>query len=269
MSNQDQSENPTKGYITVATKKISFLRSAINLCEGILDYDENAKVTLFTDQNFVDTEDLSMFDKVIVSPEDPDRNAPAGPREKMWGMANTPYDYTLYLDSDIEIIHEDIISVFDRLEDDYDMCWVELKKETARHFAMWDWGNGDIDHLTHCGGVCLYRASNPLVREFMTDWYNIHMDMRNSVNLPKEVKDIPREFHMWDQLTAWWLIWHSEKYQKLKWKFFDDGYRWNYYSSFGFNSDGSANYGVVNPVILHHSSTLDKDGKKHSAGAWI
>lgn len=256
-------EKPSKGYVTVATKEKSFLSSAINLCESILDFDINAKVTLFTDQEFFDTENLSMFDKVIVPPKDPYINVKngAGPREKMWGMANTPYDLTLYLDADIEIIHEDILSVFDRLEDNYDMVWVELKRETAGHFAMWDWGNGDLDHLTHCGGVCLYRASNPLVREFMLDWYNIHMDMRSGIDLPEECKSVPKAFWKWDQLTAWWLIWHSSKYKEIKWKFFEDNYRWNYYSSFGFNFDGTHNYGVVDPVVVHHSSTLDKWGK--------
>ena len=256
-----QPEKPNRGYVIVATQKHPFVVSAKNVCEGILDYDENAKITLFTDQVFVDTIDLSMFDKVIVPPEDPGATPEAGPREKMWGMANSPYDETLYLDADMEIIHEDIINVFDRLEDN-DMVFVELRRETKHHFAMWDWGPGDIDHLTHCGGICLYKSSNPLVREFMMDWYNMHLKIREGKDLPDECKHVPAEYHKWDQLTLWWLIWHSEKYKGLKWKFFEDNYRWNYYSSFGFNLDGTHNYGVIDPVIVHHSSWLDKAGSK-------
>lgn len=258
MNNQ---ENPSKGFITVATNKRQFLISAINLCESILDHYPDAKVTLFTDQLFVDTENLSMFDNVIVPPPDKDMNASAGPREKMWAMANTPYDQTLYLDADIEIVHEDIEHVFDRLNPDLDMCFVELKAETSKHFAMWEWGKGEIDHLTHCGGVCLYRSSNSLVREFMLDWYKIHLDMRFGMNIPEECKYLPKDFLVWDQLTLWYLIWHHKKYKKLKWKYFEDNYRWNYYTSFGFNFDGTHNYGVVDPVVIHYSSWMDKGHK--------
>lgn len=251
----------TKGYILVATKNKNFVISAINMCEAILDYDINAKVTIATDQEFADSFNLDMFDNVLIPPKDPNREADAGPREKMWAMANTPYDYTFYMDSDMEIIHEEIIDVFDRLENN-DLVFVELKRETQEHFAMWEWGSGKLDHLTHCGGVCLYKSSNPLVREFMMDWYNMHLDIRIGKNLPKECKSVPKKFYLWDQLTLWWLLWYSEKYKKLKWKFFEDNYRWNYYSSFGVNSDGTHNYGVSDPVIIHHSSTLDKTGQK-------
>ena len=106
----------TKGYILVATKNKNFVISAINMCEAILDYDINAKVTIATDQELADSFNLDMFDTILIPPKDPNREADAGPREKMWAMANTPYDYTFYMDSDMEIVHEEIINVFDRLE---------------------------------------------------------------------------------------------------------------------------------------------------------
>ena len=254
----NQKTNPTRGFITVATKLNSFLIAADNLKESILDYYEDAKITLFTEQKFIDDPNMQRhfryYDKVIATPSNTNR-------EKMWGMANTPYDETFYLDADIEICHEDIKTSHDRLGD-HDMLWVELKEETKHHFAEWEWGKGPLDHLTHCGGVCLYKSSNPLVREFMMDWYNYHLKMRKSEFVPEECKSIPESFLQWDQTTLWYLIWHDHKYKKLKWKYFDDNYRWNYYTSFGFNKNGTHNYDVVDPVVVHYSSWLDKFGDK-------
>ena len=54
-----QPQNPSKGFITVATKRETFLIAAHNLCQSILDHYEDAKVTLFTEQRFID--DPNMF----------------------------------------------------------------------------------------------------------------------------------------------------------------------------------------------------------------
>ena len=254
----NEQKNKSKGFITVATKRKQYLIGADYLKESILDHYEDAKITLFTEQKFIDDPECQSYfkhyDKVIATPDSTNR-------EKMWGMANTPYDQTLYLDADIEIVHDDIQHVFDRLEDN-DMVWVELKEETKGHFMEWDWGDGPIDHLTHCGGVCLYNSENKLTREFMMDWYNIHFKMRKGIDNPPELDLVPKSFLQWDQTTLWWLLWHCDKYKELKWKYFDDNYRWNYYSSFGFNKDGTHNYGVVDPVIIHYSSWMDKHGDK-------
>ena len=253
-----QKETLSKGFITVATKRKQFLIGADNLKESILDYYEDAKITLFTEQEFIDDPECQHFfrdyDQVIATPSNTNR-------EKMWGMANSPYDITFYMDADIEIAHDDITTVFDRIEDN-DMVWVELKEETKGHFSEWNWGSGPLDHLTHCGGICLYRSHKPLVREFMQDWYDLHMLMRNKDYRPTGCENVPSSFFDWDQLTLWHLIWHNEKYKSLKWKYFDDNYRWNYYSSFGFNKDGTHNYGVVDPVVIHYSSWMDKYGDK-------
>ena len=63
MTSQKQKKNLSKGYITVATKTYQFVIGAKNLCESILDYNEDAKVTLFTDQQLYDQyySELDMF----------------------------------------------------------------------------------------------------------------------------------------------------------------------------------------------------------------
>lgn len=273
-------ENPSKGFVVVASRRIQFLMSAQNLAESILDYYPEAKITLFTEQKFIDDVEtqkyFTPFEQVLPTLSNTTR-------EKMYGMANTPYDLTFYLDSDIEIADSDIVNVFDQLEDGkYDMVYVNLTKQGAKHFTEWQWGPnilddgcvGVPDHLAHCGGVALYDIRNPLVREFMNDWYKLFLEQEVGKWNPPEFDTIRKgNFRQWDQLTLWWLIYHSPKYKDLSWKFFDDNYRWNYFTSFGFNTDGTYNMDKMDPnrdywktksdpVVIHYSSWLDKTGDK-------
>lgn len=273
-------ENPTKGFVIVATKRTQFLMGAQNLAESVLDHYEDARITLFTEQKFIDDPEtqkyLTSYEHVLPTPNDTNR-------EKMWGMANSPYDLTFYMDADIEIVSEDIQKVFNHLENGkYDMAYVNLTKEGATHFAEWEWGpnlyddgwEGVPDHLAHCGGVALYDMRNPLIKEFMMDWYELYLKQRKGEWSPPEFDYIRvGNFRQWDQLTLWWLIYHSPKYKSLKWKFFDDNYRWNYFTSFGFNTDGTHNCHIVDPkrdywktkpdpVVIHYSSWMDKYGDK-------
>lgn len=275
---QQNQKNPSKGFVTVATQTIHFIIGAQNLAESILDYDEEARVTLFTEQHFIDDPEMQKyftpFEYVLPTPGN-------HKREKMYGMANSPYDLTFYMDADIQIDHEDITKVFDHLDDGSDMVYVNLTREGARHFAEWNWGpnlydngfKGVPDHLAHCGGVALYDMRNPLVKEFMSDWYTLYLKQESRKWNPPEFDYIKKgNFRQWDQLTLWWLIYHSPKYRSIKWKFFDDNYRWNYFTSFGFNKDGTHNCHLMDPkrdywkttphpVVIHFSSWMDKGNK--------
>lgn len=262
-----QKRNQTKGFVLVATKRLSFFKAGCYLAETILDHMPDAKITLFTEQQFIDDsslqKDLSPFDKVLPTISNTNR-------EKMYGMANTPYDITMYLDVDMEITDEDIVTIWDQLEDN-DLKFVNLTREGAKHFAEWHWGpnhlddgwQGVPDHLSHCGGVCLYRSSNPLTLEFMQDWYDLFLKQRIGEWSPKEFDYIKiGNFRQWDQLTLWWLIYHSPKYKKLKWSFFKENYRWNYYTSFGLPWTPKNPYCDKHPIVTHYSSGLDKYGKR-------
>lgn len=245
------SQEPTKGYLIVASKKKTFLTSAFNLIDSIKYYNPDAKIALFTEKHFMN-EDFPW--------EDVDYLFECGDhfREKLYGIANSPFDQTFYIDADCTVEHSDITNVFDRL-DGHDMVFVELLNEQRKHFMELDWNEGK-DKLYHCGGVCLYDTRNPLVKSFMNDWYSVYFKQIEGEWWPD--KSIPKTLARWDQFTLWWLIFREPKYKDLKIKFFEDNYRWNYFSSFGFNKDGTYNYGVVDPVILHFSSWMDKDGNK-------
>ena len=244
-------QEPSKGYLIVASKKITFLTSAFNLIDSIKYYNPEAKIALFTEKRWFN-EDYPW--------EDVDHLFECNDffRAKLYGIANSPFDQTFYIDADCVVEHQDIANVFDRLNGN-DMMFVELESLQKRHFAEHDW-NGGKDWLKHCGGVCLYDTRNPLVKDFMDDWYEVFQKQDSGDWWPDS--SIPKSLARWDQFTLWWLIHREPKYKDLKIKFFEDNYRWNYFSSFGFNNDGSHNYGVVDPVVIHFSSWMDKDGTK-------
>lgn len=244
------SQEPSKGYLIVASTKKTFLTSAFNLIDSIKFYNPNAKIALFTE---------SIWMKEEYPWEDVDFLYECGNffREKLYGIANSPFDQTFYIDADCVVEHKDITDVFNRL-DGNDMVFVELESKQRAHFVEHDWNNKK-DWLKHCGGVCLYDTRNPLVKDFMNDWNTIFIKQNSGDWWPD--KSIPRTLARWDQFTLWWLIHREPKYKELKIAFFEDNYRWNYFSSFGFNTDGTCKYNVVDPVIIHYSSWMDKDGK--------
>ena len=94
------------GYLVVASRKKSFYRLAINCLESLKDYYPDARCCLVTEEKFLDgREDIA--DDLIFC----DNHY----RAKLWGMANSPYDITMYIDADSEIEHEDIAIVFDEI----------------------------------------------------------------------------------------------------------------------------------------------------------
>ena len=65
-------ETPSKGFVIVATKRTQFLMGAQNLAESILDHYEDARITLFTEQQFLDDPDtqkyLTSYENVLPTP---------------------------------------------------------------------------------------------------------------------------------------------------------------------------------------------------------
>ena len=88
-------------------------------------------------------------------------------------MAKSPYDITMYIDADMEVQHEDIVTVWDELKD-YDMVWSELTDDRDYIYAERDFDTPEGKRkFTLCGAVCLYDMRNPIVREFMMDWWEL------------------------------------------------------------------------------------------------
>jgi hypothetical protein len=134
------------GYLVVASKQPNFYILAINLIESIMDHNPEAKCTLVTEERFVDHR-ADICDKVIICDDHY--------RAKLWGMAQSPYDITMYIDADCEVVHEDIAKVFDELGD-HDLMFTYLGDDRKYVFKEVYFPAG---RLGLCGGVCLYRSS--------------------------------------------------------------------------------------------------------------
>ena len=256
-----KNKNPTKGFVVVASKQIAFYYSAMNLIESIWDYYPDAQFAFFCEpwmrDHRCEDPNIQLFD--------------CGDhiREKLYGMANSPFDHTFYIDADCECEHEDIVKIWDQFEGD-DLKFVELTKDEVAQksfvqvLAPIPSMDRTID-LTLCGGVCLYDMSNPLVKEFMTDWHEMFV-IQEAIYQSKDYslpgrwfpEDTPESMLRWDQFTLWWLVNMVDKYKDLKIGIFKENYRWNWFTSFRWGSDGK--HRLVNdpPILIHHSATMNK-----------
>ena len=238
---------PSKGYIIVASNKFNFYQSAIFLIQTIKDYNPEANVTLFTEQGFLDGRE-TIADNVVI--------CGSWIREKLWAMHKTPYDITFYMDADMECMHEDIAKVFDELGDN-DLMFTGLPEHRSHLFNGWEFEQGNA-HFELCGGVCLYDIRNPLVREFLEDWDELYRQHSLKKWWPLnhegefDYLNYPEEFDRWDQFALWWLTNKEEKYKGLKISIFEDDLRWNHWAPL---------YGVEwpeKPTVLTHMSSMMK-----------
>jgi len=257
----------SKGFVIVASVKPAFYTSALNLIDSILCYYPDANISLFTHKEWVENRAEEMCDKVF--------DCPKHVRSKMYGMMNSPYDITFYIDADCEIWHEDIVKVWDQLGDN-DLCFVRLTKDKkpqsvfAEVYADIEGTNDRID-LQLCGGVCLYNNTKPIVKEFMKDWWEMYIiqeeiahERRKDPNFDRHDRwwhnGVPQSMLRWDQFTLWWMVNKMDKYKDLKIGEFEDNYRWNWFTSFGDHVEGKYNNLVdKEPIVIHNSSTMNKN----------
>jgi hypothetical protein len=99
-----------KGYIYVASVSKAYYTAAINSVISLRDYYPDANIALFTHPQFLEDKDKSLFNYVFT-------DIPVHKRAKMFAMARTPFQTTLYLDCDTEIRSKRIQEPLDFLED--------------------------------------------------------------------------------------------------------------------------------------------------------
>ena len=231
---------PSKGYVVVASRRSFFYVSALNLIESIRDFYPEAKVCLVTEEKFLDGRE-SIADEIVLC--DDHRRA------KLWGMAKSPWDLSFYIDADTEVEHEDIEHVFDELGD-YDVMFTGLPEERSYCYAELKFPGGQFKL---CGAVCLYDMRNPLVHEFMNDWYDLTVKQYAGTWWPTkpdgtwDEHTYPRTLARWDQFSLWWLVNKEPKYQNLKVGIFEDDARWNFFSRYKYQHN-------IKPVVIRHYS---------------
>lgn len=228
------------GIIIVATDFVRYYNSACYLAETVKDYAPNFNVTLFTEKNFLDSKS-KIFNNIITDiPEH--KNFRVNQRTKLWGMANSPYDVTLYLDADMEVVNSEFTTVFDHIKDN-DMLWTRITKD--REYAFVGTEFGDVTFTIH-GGLCLYKSS---AKKFMMDWYKLWVKQANNEWWPGNESQYPIILKKFDQFSLWWLLnKESDKYKYLKYDFFEDDTRWNTVSTFRKDLGHG-----INPIIRHHT----------------
>ena len=106
---------PTKGFMLVASFSRPYFDAAIHAADSIRDYYPDAKIALYTHKEWWDEKYRDIFDHVVLG-------VPAHVRAKLWALTQTPYDITCYVDADIYCQSEDIANIFDELDNDYDMA---------------------------------------------------------------------------------------------------------------------------------------------------
>lgn len=200
----------SKGYVYIASVKPVYYGMAVQSCKSLKEHNPDAHVTLFTHEHFV-TEDASIFDSVITG-------IPYHVRAKMWGMANTPYDITCYIDCDSLIVHKQVANLFDLIEDN-DICYVDIIREVVadRDIEYIDLAK-NIDVPMDCSFM-VYKKS-PLVIDMLNTWFTEFCDQQELDTWPYEFAS--NKWKPFDTFTLWRVLFSSEpqfsRFKELKLK---------------------------------------------------
>lgn len=200
---------PEKGFIYVASKEVRYYEYAINACNTLKDYHPNSHVTLFTHEKFIDDQ-CKVFDNVIV-------DIPVHYRAKMWCMARTPYQKTIYIDADSFVMHKDIRTMHDDFLSDCDMFFCPVTTYTVGNFK---WAFIDKEQKIvppYHGAICGYNKTD-LTIDFQQTWFDEYI-VQQSVPWPYGDKHYS-EWRIFDMFTLWKITSNYyggfDKFQDLK-----------------------------------------------------
>jgi len=202
----------SRGFVLVASRRYIFYKSAILCAETLREHYPDANITLFTHEEWVD-DDCDIFDKVITS-------IPTDKRAKMWALARTPYDLTMYLDADVQIHDPEIATCFDIIPDDVDILMTRIRPYAA---AITQFPGGEL--TWHCG-VFLFRK-NKIMCELMQRWYDDYNERQTQWKFDENL--YPRSLQPWDTWTFWKLINIDGYNDKINIGRFPDDARWNFH----------------------------------------
>lgn len=228
-------EYPTKGFIYGVGKHDVYLKSAkISACT-VKDYYPDANITLVVPRTMVDKECFEIFDRVIC-----DDSVPNTERTKLWALAKTPYDLTMYLDADTFCVSEEIRDVWDQIEDN-DILFTLIREYNSNPRGFLD----DPNYKYH-GGVFLYNRN---CISMMAEWWDRWLAARTEWNYPHTPN-----FRHWDQYFLYYILTHTQ--HNLKVGVFKEDARWNFVSGYlQFELAGKQ------PIICHCTIDREKTGE--------
>ncbi len=178
----------TKGILYIAAGE-KFIEAAIHSAESVLKHSPGLATHLYADwQNYSFNFDQSTYPFTSVEKiQDPHR------RSKVDYLPLTPFDYTLYLDTDTEL-NTDIIEMF-RLLERFDIAINHAHRRNDK-YRLETW-RLELPQAfpQHNGGVILYRKTTQVIK-FLEDWRDQYH------------KNFPH--HQQDQITLRELLWLSD-----------------------------------------------------------
>ena len=214
----------TQGILYIATGE-KYIHAAIRSAKTVNTYCPNLRIHLYADwQNYDFKFEQSPFPfSSIGKIENPHR------RSKVDYMASTPFDKTLYLDTDTTL-NADISDMF-RVLERFDIALAHAhKRNTEVNIAPW---RIEIPQAfpQYNSGVILYR-SNPIVIQFLKDWSSFYQeaDLRHDQPTLREllwlsdlrIATLPPEYNvrfmkyhfLWSKSEAETKIFHLKQLHK-------------------------------------------------------
>jgi hypothetical protein len=219
-----------KGFLYVASLRRGYYLAAKNSALSLLDYFPEAKITLFTHEEWVEDEDYEIFENIITD------GVPRHHRAKLWALDKTPYDITAYLDCDTEIVHEDITTIFDQIPKNVDIIFTANRPYNAAITKL-----SNTEEMTEHCGLFVYRH-NPKTINLMSAWWGEYLKQQEP---GYDHEHYPKEALEWDTFTMWRLLTYGNMGVKTG-RFPDPDARWNFV--IGYKEEELKGQ----PKIIHH-----------------
>lgn len=179
------------GFVYVASNDRLYYELALISCQTLKDYWPNSSVTLFTHEKFIDDR-VRIFDKVYT-------NIPIHKRTKMWCMARTPYDRTIYNDCDSIIRHRDVKKMHSFLNE-CDMYFIKNIDYTVANIKWAYIDKAQTIEPPYHGALCGYHKTD-LNLDFMQTWFDEYV--KQTTTPWPYGKDHYREWQQFDMFTLW------------------------------------------------------------------
>jgi hypothetical protein len=177
----------TQGILFIATGK-KYVQAAIRAARTVRKYSPGLDIHLFTDVSNYDDFRFETLPEPFTSVG---KIGDPHPRSKVDFMAQTPYDRTLYLDTDTAL-NADIRGMF-RLLDRFDVAMTHAHRRGSNRLRRWR-ASLPSAFPEFNTGVVLFRKT-PAVLAFLKEWWNSYKETNHLDN---------------DQTTQRELLWLSD-----------------------------------------------------------
>jgi hypothetical protein len=245
-----------KGVVYVATRREHYLAEAFLSAQSIKDFEPELPITLFTDLTESPLARADCFDQTISI--DTVRTYKSlwseGQLDRVSCLINTPYEYTLHLDTDTRVLTPEFIQLFDRLKT-IDIGMAICQKDVSKCSQLSGLAMFNV-------GFILFRK-NEKTDQLLEAWQELtrsHFDMANMEELPDveylrhiEDPETRRELLFMDQTSFVQLLSPEVNRFDLELEIVDEC--WN------FRGTGSARTFEGPVKISHHPSLRNQLGE--------